>query len=251
MFEELPYIFGFMLLSIGISYLLLKYTSGLLFKVVKGLTMLGIVIHEICHVLMCYITHSPIEKVSLLKKTELTEQKNPGDFGYYGQVKLMEHKLSFLQAFLVSFAPLYLSFWLFFLILGLLLTIPMHPLLIAVSVFLLISLALGSAPSFQDLKVIPHAFSYDVVNSLYQILLISFSIGMTWIVVFAYNLHYLFELLIYLIIAGFYFMFKYGFQVTANLFYSLYERRTNRFHGSIMENKRIFHRRRKPWKVSR
>jgi hypothetical protein len=251
MFEELPYIFGFMALSIVVSYLLRKYSSGLLLKAVNVLTMFGIVIHEVCHFIMCFITHSPVEKVSLLKKIQSTEQKNSGDFGYYGQVKLMEHKVSFLQAFLVSFAPLYLSFWLFFLILGLLFTVPMHPLLIVLSVCLLISLVLASSPSFQDLKIIPRAFAYDVGRSLYQILLVIVSLFATVLLVVSFDILFLHEIFVYLIIAGFYCVFKFGIRLVRNGYLSIYLKRTNRIDKSFIQIKRNLHKRSNSWKMLR
>jgi len=249
MFEELPFIFGFMIFSIIISYILIKYTPEPFSKIVKALAVLGIIIHEICHVVMCFITHSPVESVSLIKKVEF---ENSGKVGYYGQVNIYEERVSFLQAFLVSFAPLYLSFWIFFSILGFLTDNQVNnPLIFLLSIFLLISLVLSAGPSFSDLAIIPKAFSYDVNNSLYQILLIILSILTTWLIVFSFNIQFLHEIIIYLIIAGFYFVFKFGFRLTINVFYLIYEKHTNRIDKRNVQNRGILKRRRKPWKPMR
>ncbi|GAG73631.1 unnamed protein product, partial [marine sediment metagenome] len=124
---------------------LIKYTPEPIAKIVKALAVVGIIIHEICHVVMCFITRSPIENVSLIKKVEF---ENSGKVGYYGQVNVYEERISFLKAFLVSFAPLYLSFWLFFSILGFLIDNQVTPLIFFLSILLLVSLVLSTASSF-------------------------------------------------------------------------------------------------------
>jgi len=248
LFEELPFIFGFMIFSIIISYILIKYTPEPIAKIVKALAVVGIIIHEICHVVMCFITRSPIENVSLIKKVEF---ENSGKVGYYGQVNVYEERISFLKAFLVSFAPLYLSFWLFFSILGFLIDNQVTPLIFFLSILLLVSLVLSAAPSFSDLAILPKAFSYDVDNSLYQILLIILSILTTWLTIFSFNIQFLHEIIIYLIIAGFYFVYKFGFRLTRNVFYLIYEKHTNRIDKKYVQNRGFLKRRRKPWKPMR
>ena len=244
MFEEVPIILGFMLFSIVVSYILMKYAPQPLFKVIKALAVVGIIIHEICHVLMCFITRSPMKKVSLLKRMEI--ENDSTKFGFYGQVQVYEDKVSFLQAFLVSFAPLFLSFWLFFSILGLLINgYVVDPLIFALCIFLLVSLTLSAVPSIADLVIIPRAFSYDSGHSLYQILLVILAILSTWLITFNQYFH---EIFIYLIITGFYFVFKFGFRITRNVVYSIYTKRTNRIVNPIIQNKGILYRRRKLWK---
>ena len=46
MFEEVPFILGFMILSVIISYLSMYYIGSPLSKIFKALTLIGIVIHE-------------------------------------------------------------------------------------------------------------------------------------------------------------------------------------------------------------
>ena len=219
-FEELPFVFGFLLFSVIISYVLIKYTSGPFLKIIKVLAMLGIILHEVCHLVMCVITHAPIQKVSLIKKFRSEET---GKVSYYGEVKVYEKSVTFLQAFLISFAPMYLSFWVFFLLLNFLINNHVSALVFFLCIFTMISLVLSAAPSFTDLKIIPKAFQNDTNHSIYQIFLIAVSILLTWIIVIAYNLQFIHEIFIYLIIAGFYLAFKYGLKLTCNIFQHFYQ----------------------------
>jgi len=249
MFEELPFVFGFMIFSVIISYLAIKYTPKPIDMLVKALAVVGILIHEIWHIIMCFITHSPIESVSLIKKVEF--EKDLRTVGFYGQVNVYEDRVTFLQAFLISFAPLYLSFWLFFLILSFLVNNHFTPITFIISILLLTTLALSAAPSISDLKIIPKAFFYDVDNSLYQILLVLLSILTTWLTIFSFKFHFLHEIIVYLIITGFYFGYKFGFRLIRNVYYSIYEKKSNRSDKGYVQNKRILRRRYKSWKPTR
>ncbi|MFX0030944.1 MAG: hypothetical protein ACFE8B_17150, partial [Candidatus Hermodarchaeota archaeon] len=123
--------------------------------------------------------------------------------------------------------------------------------LVILCVFLMITLVLAASPSVADLVIIPKAFYYDISNSLYQILLILLSLLTTLFTVFSLDLLFLHEIIIYFIIAGFYFMFKYGFRLIRNVFFAIYERKTNRIDKPIIQNKGILYRRRKPWQTLR
>ena len=113
MFEELIFMLGFMVFSIVISYILLNNTPNTIRKIAQCLAIVGIVIHELCHLLMCFITNTTVKKVTLLKKIKLEEDNSVSK--YFGKVEVDgEKRLSFLQAILISLAPLYISFWLFF-----------------------------------------------------------------------------------------------------------------------------------------
>ena len=248
MFEEVPIILGFMLFSIAFSYLVMKYTPKPFIMIAKVIAIFGIIIHEICHIVMCVISRTPIEEISLLKRMEF--EKDSTKLGFYGQVKVYEHKVSFLQALLVSFAPLFLSFWIFFWTLNILIRVPVHPLFFVFSIILMISLVISAGPSISDITMIPKAFSYDTQNSLYQVFLVTLSILATWLIEFSSK--YLFhEWHIYLIIISFYFVYKFGFQLVKYIFYSLYEMRTKRIDIRNFQNQKIVHRRRKPWKTLR
>ena len=217
MFEEIPFICGYILISVMVSYILLHYTPGPLSKIIEGLAIIGLIFHELCHIFLCIISRVPIENAVLVKK--LKSEKNE-TYGYYGEVKVSEHKISFLQAFLVSFAPLYLSFWLFFFLLNFLIENRVTPLIFFLSIFTMISITLYAAPSFADLSIIPKAFKNDPSHSSYQIFLIAISILMTWILLTAYRFQPFHEIIIYLIITSIYFVVKYSFIIIRKIFQS-------------------------------
>lgn len=246
MFEEVLFILGFMVFSVIISYLLIRYTSGLFLTIIKILAAIGIVIHEIFHLIMCYITRVKVVNISILKKLEV---EKAGALGYYGQVNIHEEKVSFIQAILVSFAPLYFSFWLFFSILEYLVNNynQVHPLVFFLSILLMISLILSASPSFSDLALIPKAFSNNSDHSLYQIFLIVLASLMAWVIliIFQIPLDYkiiIHQIIFYFIVTGFYFIFKLGFK----LIFNIYNRRTNR-----IKSKNYVFRRYKAWKRTR
>ncbi len=216
MFEEIPYIIGFMIFSVIFSYLAFKYVPPPFSDIIKVLAVAGIVIHELCHYLMCIVTRSPIENVTLVKKLDFKEE---GRLGYYGEVQVQEHRISFLQAVLIGLAPLYILFWLFFILLEILLYSQVEPVVFFVFIFIMISISLSAAPSFADFLIIPRTFLNNFNHSMYQILLIGLSFLLTFTVLTVFDLKGFHEFLIYLIVTGFYFVFKYGFHFVGNLFY--------------------------------
>ncbi|MHA2281657.1 MAG: hypothetical protein ACXAC5_12490 [Promethearchaeota archaeon] len=233
MFEEIPFILGFMMFSVIFSYVAFKYTSPPFSNIVQALAMVGIVIHEICHYVMCIITRSPIEKVTLIKKLDFKEEQR---LGYYGEVQVQEHRISFLQAVLIGLAPLYLSFWLFFLLLNILVYSQVDAVVFIICIFIMISISLSAAPSFEDFLMIPKVFLNDFNHSMYQILLIVLSFLLTFITLTIFDLQGFHEFFVYLIVTGFYFGFKFGFRITVNLLYK------NRSIAKILSNRNNFKR---------
>ena len=92
MFEELPFIFGFMIFSIIVSYILLNYVGSPFDKIFKAFAVVGIIFHEICHLIMCFIMHTPVKKVSLIQKIKSEE---PNSFPYSGEIQIDDSKMSF------------------------------------------------------------------------------------------------------------------------------------------------------------
>jgi len=182
MFEELPFILGFMMFSVIFSYLLFTYI-GSQSKIIKSLAIVGIIFHELCHVFMCIITNTPRESVSLFKKVE---SENGTPVKYYGEVKVNEDGVTFIQSFFISFAPLYISFWVFFLLLNLLIHNQVEFLIFILVIYIMVSIVLSAAPSFADLAVIPKIFQRFPAYSLYQIFLIAISVLSTWWIVVRY-----------------------------------------------------------------
>ena len=123
MFEELPFMLGFWIFSLILSFLLFEYTAGILNKIVQGFAIIGIIIHEISHILICLITHTHIDGIRLIYKSKrMGRSRFQGNYEYAGRVDIHPEKhISFLQALAVAFAPLYISFWFFFFLLDYLL----------------------------------------------------------------------------------------------------------------------------------
>ena len=211
MFEEVIFMIGFLLFSIAVSYILLKYTPSPLNKLVLGLALVGIVIHELCHLLMCIITNAPVKSVKLLERFKLYGKE--GDkHGYRGNITVnMEKKLTFLQAFLIGFAPLIFSFWLFFFLLDLFFTADLDAYIAIILIFIMVSIVLAAAPSAADILNIPGAFQEDPKYSCYQIFLLILSIISVWILSILYQITFFHEIVNYLLILVFYYGFKYGF----------------------------------------
>lgn len=112
MFKELPFILGFIIISVIVSYILLTYTPEQLMIVIQAISIIGVIIHELYHIFMCLITNTRIEKITLVKK--IKTKKYGRKYGYGGEVRVREPCVTLLQALLIGFAPLFLSFWLFF-----------------------------------------------------------------------------------------------------------------------------------------
>jgi len=216
MFEELLFIMGFLLFSFLISYVLFTYTPSPLNKIVKALAIIGIIFHEVCHLLMCIITGARIEKINLLDRAENKDKESKikyGKYQYFGSIKIRENrKLTFLQAVLISLAPLVLSFWLFFYLWELILDPQINIFLFFFAVFIMVSIVLAAAPSLADVICIPSAFKQDPHYSLYQIFLSALSIITVWILVNKYQLSFIHEAITYALIMLLYYVFKYAFR---------------------------------------
>lgn len=89
-----------------------------------------------------------------------------------------------------------------------------------------VTLIFSANPSNTVLELISEAFDNDEINSLYQLLLICLSGLITWHLIHTYNLQLPHEIFMYLIIAGFYLLLKYGFKITGYILSSMNNERT-------------------------
>jgi len=234
MFEEILIMIGFALFSFCISHILLRYTPEPLNKIVRILAMVGIIIHELLHVLMCILTNARIKEITLLGKRRYKgkEKENDDKFEYFGRVRLSDkRRLTFLQALLIGLAPLIFSFWLFFLLWEQILNPQLDIMLFFLYLFIMISTVLAAAPSFEDLTSIPQAFKNDPHYSLYQIFLSTLSIITVWIVIVEFQISFFHEIINYILIMIFYYIFKYSFRGLNELIYKI------RFKNAIPSNR--------------
>lgn len=251
MFEELLIIIGFLLFSFLISYLLLTYTPEPLNKIVKALAIIGIIIHELCHIAMCIITNARIENINIIDRAENKEKEKIGKYGrynYFGTIKISENKrLTFLQATLIALAPLFISFWLFFYLFDQLLNPQLNIFLFFLYAFIMISIALAAAPSLADILCIPRALKNDPYYSIYQIFLSALSIFLVWLLINIYQFSFFHEAMNYILIMIVYYVFKYGFRGINGIIYKISSR--NRRSSSRSHHfKRYTRRRFKPTK---
>jgi len=205
----------FAIFSVILSYVLLNRTSGAISVFFHGLALGGIIIHEICHMLMCFLTNTRIESIALLSIKRPRE--NGGRYGISGNVRINGTRTTFLKAFLIGFAPLYMLFWLFFFMWDQLYNPDLENAQVLFYIFIMFTTALAASPSFQDLTTVLKSFSYDVKYSFYQIFLVIIAIGTTMLAININQLVIIHEIYTYAIITFFYFVYKYSFLIAYKL----------------------------------
>jgi hypothetical protein len=243
MFEEIVFMVGFAVFSVILSTILLKYSPNPLYAIARFIAIVGIIIHELSHVLMCVLTNTKIRKIKLLERTD---GKSSFGLNYGGRVELKDYlRLTFLQAFLIGFAPIYISFWLFFFLWGQLTNPALDVLIFYIYIFIMISLVLSAAPSFADVLAIFGAFNFDWRYSLYQIGLTVLSITTVWLVVTYYQIQLFHENVTYVLAFIGYHAFKVGFRGVKEIYYHFF---VNKSKNSLkhMSPKTLTRRRIKP-----
>ena len=212
-FEELLVMVVFACISNLLSYCLLNRTSGaisLMFHVLAGP---AIMFHEFCHMIMCLLTNTHIERASLLS----IRKSQGGNYSMSGEVRINGNRTTFLKTLLIGLAPLYILFWIFFFMWGQLENPNLEYGHALFYVYIMFCATLAAGPSFQDLLTILTSFKYDTRYSFYQIFLVLISIGITVLVIDVNQLVFIHELYIYAIITFFYFVYKYSFLVAYKL----------------------------------
>ncbi len=219
MFEEIIVMGGFAVVSIVSSYILLKYAPNPLHAIFRCMAVVGIIIHELSHALMCVVTNTRIRTIKLLERTD---GKSSFGFNYGGRVELKDYiRLTFLQALLIGFAPIYISFWLFFFLWGQLTNPSLDVLIFYIYIFIMISLVLSAAPSFADIIAIFGAFHFDWRYSAYQTGLTLLSIATVWFVVNYYQIQFFHEIVTYILVFIGYYGFRVGFKGIKDIYYHL------------------------------
>ena len=168
---------------------------------------------------MCIITNTPIKNVKFLEITKTELNPNYKKYEFNGCIMVKgEDKITFLQALLVGLAPLLFSFWIWFLLLDFVVH-PRDEISFFLSLFIIVSIMFSAVPSSTDLKNIPNSFFNNPKYSAYQIALFILSILIVWI--FLSNLHIskLHEIIIYLMIMVFYYIWKYSFKFVNSMFH--------------------------------
>jgi len=162
---------------------------------------------------MCLITNTPVDEVNLLDKIRREDEPGYRKYELGGSVLIKnEEDISFLQAVLVSFAPLVFSFWVFFSLLNQVIH-PTNEIIFFISLFIILSIIFSAAPSSADLLCIPRAFRVNPKYSAYQIFLLCLSILVVWWILPFFGSVTPHEAIIYLLLGVFYYLWKYGFKI--------------------------------------
>jgi hypothetical protein len=160
---------------------------------------LGVAIHELCHAFANLFT-------GIFPTAFAVKRSSSGrHYGYVGS----RSGRSFLQSVLICLAPLYLSTWLVYYLLLLIVNPFVYIYLKCLFVLLIISALVGASPSNPDLKNIPKSYSRDPRNSLFQIGLIVTSFFIIILIFQLSSVTFTITIFYYLSIWGVYLALKY------------------------------------------
>jgi len=172
---------------------------------------IGIFVHEMAHYILGNLFGVKTGKVKVNYRGYDKKMVAP-----HGSVGVPEfEKNSFVQMFVISFAPLFVSTFLFMFCLDVIFRIQTENWVKVVAIVFCVSLFVGSEPSGQDVKLVGIVFNKDPSYSLYQIFLVMLSGILVWLFVDLYFISLPFEVLYYieyfLFLALFYYCLKLSF----------------------------------------
>jgi hypothetical protein len=167
----------------------------------------GVIFHEASHRLMDILVGVPSHNLSVKYRDENSGHTNP-----HGSVTLRQpHQMTFLQAFLGSFAPVLFSAWVMYYLLLVAFNPFFDPIIRVIAGLVTVSVLMTLKPSHADLRWLTISFQNDSQHSLYQIFLVILSFLITWAIVGVYEIMFPVEYLYYFLIILFYVLLKYGF----------------------------------------
>ena len=171
---------------------------------------IGIFVHELAHYALGTLFGAKMGKMRVNYRSRDRSRVSP-----HGSVDSPEfERNSFIQTFVISFAPLIVSTFLFMFCLDIILHIQTEVWIKVIAVVFCVSLLIGSEPSGQDVKLVGRKFNNDPRYSLYQICLVVLSMVLVWFFIDLYSIVLPFEVLYYIVyfifIALFYFILKLG-----------------------------------------
>lgn len=166
----------------------------------------GVIVHEVSHRTMCAITGVPAYNTRVKYREDDSGRAAP-----HGSVTPRQpFQMSFLQAFLVSFAPLLFGAWIIYFLLQVAFSSSFDPLLRIITVFCSISILITSSPSQADLSLVKFGYQNDPQHGQYQIFLVTLSFLISWGLVGGFNIIFPYEFLYYFIIIFCYIILKYS-----------------------------------------
>ncbi len=178
---------------------------------------IGVFVHELAHYTLGTLFGAKMGKITVRYRNRKVSRISP-----HGWVDNPEYeRQSFIQAFMISFAPLFVSTFLFMFCLDIIFHIQAEIWIKLIAVLFCVSLLIGSEPSGQDVKLVGRKFNTDPRYSLYQICLVVLSMVLVWLFVDLYFIILPFEVLYYieyfLFVALFYYTLKFVFWVIGKI----------------------------------
>ncbi len=218
MLDELVVFVIIFMISLFFKYLISKGESirpfyGILIR----LAYIGVVIHEVSHYLISLLVGVKPRRIEIKFRHEKMGYVAP-----HGAVQVKPE--SFLQAFLISFAPLYISTWLAVLFFTIIAYSNVWFGIRFIAVLILISTIIGAAPSSADISCFFRSIRFDPVNTLYQIFLIVISIFILWAFLYYFEIIFFLDVFYYLSIAVIYWSLKLSFMGITKIIFLIHSR---------------------------
>jgi hypothetical protein len=214
-----------LIISYITEQLLLRKNLGPFGSFITGLRFIGVLIHELCHFLMCLLVGVRPSGIQVRLRSRQTGEAAP-----HGKVTVdinSLHKMTFLQATLIALAPIIIATWLFFWCLTLMFSETLEPLLRIMAGFICISLLLGCCPSIPDFRFMGRSFKKDPKYSLYQAFLVLLSIFLVWFIISYYAIMLPLDIFFYILVGICYYPLKYSLHGINKLMYIVFSKRSS------------------------
>ncbi|MHA2130700.1 MAG: hypothetical protein ACW99L_12065, partial [Promethearchaeota archaeon] len=208
--------------------------------IINILTVVGVLIHEISHRIMCAITGVPAGNMRVRIRNRQTKEISVG-----GSVSLKHpFQMTFLQGLLVGLAPLLFGTWMIYFSLLVAFNSIFDPLYRIIAGLFCLSVLLALVPSSVDIAGLRYRYQNDPKHSWYQVFLLILSFAIAWVLVDYLVINLPFEFLYYFVIAFCYGLLKYTFLGINTVFAKLGARKNK--HKRKRGYKRLVRRRFKP-----
>jgi hypothetical protein len=212
------WLFFMLLVSIVVQYCYRRTHTRGLKAFLHVLAFVGVFVHEVAHYAFNVLFGVKTGKIKVKYRSEDRVRVSP-----HGSVGLPEfERNSFLQTFVGSVAPLFVSTFLFLFCLDIIFNIETEAWVDVVATVFCVSLFIGSEPSGQDMKLIGKTFRKDPRYSFFQIALVVVAGLIVWFFVDLYCIYLPFEVLYYieyfLFVILVYFVLKTAFWIISSCF---------------------------------